>query len=82
MNKTSAWSGIDHRKVTDKLAAEYMSVMRDAKTEREFVEAATVIAEAGGYRTADALSTKALPAGGKLIFINRGQMWRVVVGLE
>jgi aspartyl aminopeptidase len=72
LNKTSAWSGID-RKATDKLAAEYMSVMRDAKTEREFVEAATVIAEASGYRTADALSTKALPAGGKLIFINRGK---------
>ncbi|HZL81890.1 MAG TPA: hypothetical protein VFB98_00230 [Candidatus Deferrimicrobium sp.] len=77
MNKTSAWSGID-RKATDKLAAEYMSVMRDAKTEREFVEAATVIAEAGGYRTADALSTKGLPTGRKLIFINRGKMCAVV----
>ena len=72
LNKTSAWSGID-RKATDKFATEYMSVIKDAKTEREFVEAATVIAEAGGYRTADALSTKALPKGGKLIFINRGK---------
>src|SRR5450830_191600 len=72
LNKTSAWSSID-RKATDKLAAEYMSVMKDAKTEREFVEAATVIAEAGGYMTADALSTKALPKGGKLIFINRSK---------
>jgi len=72
LNKTSAWSSID-RKATDKLAAEYMSVMKDAKTEREFVEAATVIAQASGYRTADALSTKALPTGGKLLFINRGK---------
>src|SRR5450830_1815863 len=72
LNKTSAWSSID-RTATDKLAAEYMSVIKDAKTEREFVDATTVIVEASGYRTADALSAKALPKGGKLIFINRGK---------
>ena len=72
LNKTSAWSGLD-RKAADKLAVEYMSLIGDAKTEREFVEAATGVAEAGGYRVADALSPKALPKGGKLIFINRGK---------
>jgi aspartyl aminopeptidase len=72
LNKTSAWTGIN-RRATDKLAAEYMSVIKDAKTEREFVEAATVIAQASGYKLADALSTKALPKGGRLIFVNRGK---------
>ena len=72
LNKTSAWTGIN-RRATDKLATEYMSVIKDAKTEREFVEAATVIAQASGYKLADALSTKALPKGGRLIFVNRGK---------
>jgi aspartyl aminopeptidase len=72
LNKTSAWSSVD-RTATDKFAAEYMSLMRDAKTEREFVEAATAIAEAAGYKVADPLSAKPLPRGGKLLFINRGK---------
>jgi len=72
LNKTSAWTGIN-RRATDRLAEEYMSVIKDAKTEREFVEAATVIAQASGYKLADALSTKALPRGGRLIFVNRGK---------
>ena len=73
LNKTSAWSSID-RKATDKLAAEYMLVMKDAKTEREFVEAAAAIAQGGGYRTADALSAKALPKGGKLLLSTGARM--------
>lgn len=72
LNKKSAWSTVD-RKETEQLAAEYMSVIAEAKTEREFVDAATTIAEAAGYKRADVLSSKPLAKGGKLLFINRGK---------
>lgn len=72
LNKISAWKTVD-RKETEQLAVEYMSVLADAKTEREFVEAAVVIAEAAGYKTVDVLSPKPLPKARKLLFINRSK---------
>jgi aspartyl aminopeptidase len=72
LNKKSAWSTVD-RKDTERFAAEYMSVVAEAKTEREFVQAARTIAEAAGYKLVDALSSKPMPKGGKLLFINRGK---------
>ncbi|MGB9666217.1 MAG: aminopeptidase [Candidatus Cryosericum sp.] len=72
LNKSSAWKTVD-RKETERLAVEYMSVLADAKTEREFVEAAVVMAEAAGYKTVDALSPKPLPKARKLLFVNRGK---------
>ena len=72
LNKRSAWNLID-RNAAERLATEYMSVVSDAKTEREFVQSAAVMAQAAGYKPADALSSGALPSGGKLIFVNRGK---------
>ncbi len=72
LNKTSAWDSVD-RKAVDRFATEYMSVIRDAKTEREFVEAIATIAQAEGYTLIDPLSRKAFPKSDKLLFINRGK---------
>lgn len=72
LNRRSAWSTVD-RSDTERLAAEYMSVVAEAKTEREFVQAAKTIAEAAGYKLVDALSPKPMPRSGKLLFINRGK---------
>ncbi len=72
LNKTSAWSCID-RAATEAFATEYMSVVGHAKTEREFVKEATRIAETAGYKNADPLSSKPLPKGDKLFFVNRGK---------
>lgn len=72
LNKSSAWKTVD-RKETERLAVEYMSVLADAKTEREFVEAAVVMAEAAGYKTVNVLSPKPLPKARKLLFINRNK---------
>jgi len=72
LNKKSAWSTIN-RNETERLAADYMSIIAEAKTEREFVESATRAAEAAGFKRADVLSPKPLAKGGKLLFINRGK---------
>ncbi|MCE5193439.1 MAG: aminopeptidase [Candidatus Cryosericum sp.] len=72
LNKKSAWSTIN-RNETERLAADYMSVIAEAKTEREFVESATRAAEAAGFKRADVLSPKPLAGGGKLLFTNRGK---------
>lgn len=70
LNKTSAWNSMNDETV-DRFAKEYMSVLGDAKTEREFVSSASALAQKHGYKLADALSSKPLPKGGKLIFVNR-----------
>lgn len=72
LNKKSAWSTINSNE-TERLAADYMSVIGEAKTEREFVESATRAAEAAGFKRADVLSPKPLAGGGKLLFTNRGK---------
>lgn len=72
LNKTSAWSLVKSE-TADEFAEEYMEMLGQAKTEREFVSAASALAQKKGYKVVDPLSSQPLPKGGKFIFINRGK---------
>ncbi len=83
MDKPNGWESINEeekRKIFD-FCDEYINFLNRAKTEREFISEARLIAERNGYRDISTFDT--LKTGDKIFFDNRGKsMYLAIIGEE
>lgn len=81
--KENGWDGIDENKKEKifSLSKNYMNFLNIAKTEREFIKQARILANNNGYR--DIIEFDTLKPGDKVYFVNRDKsMYLAIIGEE
>lgn len=81
--KENGWNNMDEIKKKEifTLSNAYMDFLNKAKTEREFIQQAKILADNNGYR--DIMTYETLKPGDKIYFINREKsMYLAIIGEE